>query len=433
MINKKKFSLFVLSLTFLLYWLTLWISINSGSYEFLNFGRNLIYSINYLRFILPFLFSFLIIIFLLYILLKNKFKIKTLHLIFFLYFFSQLIGLYLNDQRVFNIDNYFLSIFAIGTICLFVLFDYYKLDYLYKYIFSLSLLALFLGFNMSFWTELDNLNNLNFYHAFSEKNLNILQQPKARITGLSRMLAIINLFIFLYFFHFKNFYQKKKILIFFSLISILLIFMNSRGTLFCYYAALIYIIFFIKSSEKNNKIKNIIIFIVVPIFIYFSISTYLNETIKDKKETTSYSRVLSTNTSGRTSLWSYTLSNYEYKKIFGYGPQGDRFFLENFEGKEIYGDNVSNIFMYSLLSGGVISSSFLILIFFNIFKIIKKFTINQNHSKSLLLEFFSVTCLIFFSIRSVFENSFGVFSIDFLLTYLAISYLIKSKKKLISH
>lgn len=427
MINKKKFSLFALSLTFLLYWITLWFSINTSPYEVLNFSLNLKYSINYLRFILPFLFSLLIIIFLLYILLKNRFKIKTLHLIFFLYFFSQLIGLYLNDQRDFNINNYFLSIFAIGTICLFVLFDYYKIDYLYKYIFSLSLLALFLGFNMSFWTELNNINNLNFYDAFSEKSLNILQQPRIRITGLSRILAIINLFIFLYFSHFKNLYHKK-ILIFVSIISILLLFMNSRGTLICYNAALIYIIFFVKSSEKNNKIKNIIIFIIVPIFIYFSLSTYLNETIKEKKETTSYSRILSTNTSGRTYLWTYTLSNYEYKKIFGYGPRGDSFFLKNSEGKELYGDNVSNIFMYSLLSGGTISSFFLILIFSNIFKIIKKFTLSQNYSKSLFLEIFSVTCLIFFSIRSIFENSFGVFGIDFLLTYLAISYLIKSKK-----
>ena len=158
--------------------------------------------------------------------------------------------------------------------------------------------------------------------------------------------------------------------------------------------------------------------------------TYSNENIRKKEEIKTYSRILGANTSGRTFIWSHTLRNYEYKKIFGYGPNGDRFFLKEFDKKIHYGDNTSNIFIYSLVSGGIISLPFLILIFFNIYSVIKIFIKNKskNFYTNSVIENFSYICLIFFSIRSIFENSFGLFSIDFLITYLSLTYLISLKK-----
>jgi O-antigen ligase len=205
--------------------------------------------------------------------------------------------------------------------------------------------------------------------------------------------------------------------------------MQSRGTLVCYFSSMAFIIFFITRNDKNYKIKKILIFIIIPIFLYFSVNHYINENIKKEDEIKTYNRILYTHTGGRTSIWSYILNNYEYKKIFGYGPQGDRFFLKDFEKKKYFGDNASNIFIYSLVSGGIISLLFLILIFFNIFLIIKKFIKNKstNFYENSLIKNFSIICLIFFSIRSIFENSFGVFGVDFLITYLSLSYLVSLK------
>jgi hypothetical protein len=62
------------------------------------------------------------------------------------------------------------------------------------------------------------------------------------------------------------------------------------------------------------------------------------------------------------------------------------------------------------------------IIFYEILKILI-----QNHKKKIKVNFiyikFSIACLIFFSIRSFFENSFGLFSVDFLMTYLSIAYI----------
>jgi hypothetical protein len=336
----------------------------------------------------------------------------------------------LNDQKNFNIDNIYLVILALGTISLFILCDYYKLDYLYKYFFFLSLLSLFIAFNLSLLPKLTDVIHLNFYDAFNEKSSNILDQSSIRITGLSRILAIINLFIILYLYNLKKFYLKRLLELLIIISSLLLLFMQSRGTLVCYFSSIACIIFFIANKKKYYKIKNILIFIIIPIILYFSINHYLYENIRKKEEIKTYSRILGANTSGRTFIWSHTLRNYEYKKIFGYGPNGDRFFLKEFDKKIHYGDNTSNIFIYSLVSGGIISLPFLILIFFNIYSVIKIFIKNKskNFYTNSVIENFSYICLIFFSIRSIFENSFGLFSIDFLITYLSLTYLISLKK-----
>ena len=56
-----------------------------------------------------------------------------------------------------------------------------------------------------------------------------------------------------------------------------------------------------------------------------------------------------------------SLEYYDLNKIFGYGPQADRFILNSLSNK--YGNNVSNASIYSLLSGGYLSLISIILIY----------------------------------------------------------------------
>jgi hypothetical protein len=248
--------------------------------------------VNSLRLILPLLFSILSSIYFFYILITKKIKISKIHLYFFIIFISQLIGLYLNDERDFNIDNTYLIILAFGVIFLFILCDYHELNNLYKYFFAITLISLLAAFNLSIWQKMHEINNLNFYEAFNERSVNILKQANIRITGLSRMLAIINLFIILYLFSLKNFYVKIIFKLFIIFSTSLLLFMQSRGTLICYFTSLTFIIFFFLDKKIKNKIKNILLFIIIPIFLYFLVNGYLLKNIKNKEETKTYNRIL---------------------------------------------------------------------------------------------------------------------------------------------
>ena len=428
------------SFLFLLHWSLLWGSINTSHSEFFGFGRNVIQSVNSLRIILPLLFSILISIYFIYIFFTKKIKIKKIHLYFCAIGISQLIGLYLNNERIFlyfdnengfDMTNINLIIFPFAVIFLFILCEYHSLKYLYKFFFAFVFFFLILIFNFSFWPKFYNFSDLYFlYEIFNPHDTNIFEEPSIRITGLSRILAIINLFIILYFLNLKKTYFKMFLQFFIIICTTLLFFMQSRGTLLCYFVSLVFIIFIIWNDKANQKIKGILLFIMTPLFLFFLINNHLQKNIKLKDISESNIRALTINTSGRVQIWSFTLKNYEYKKIFGYGPNGDRFFLKDFDKKKEFGDNVSNNFIYCFISGGIVSLFFLTLVFFNFLLILKKFIKKktENLNKSLFIENLSIVCLIYFSTRSIFENSFGIFSVDFLITYLSFSYLSSMKE-----
>ena len=128
------------------------------------------------------------------------------------------------------------------------------------------------------------------------------------------------------------------------------------------------------------------------------------------------------NTSGRTTLWKVSINRYQKDFIFGYGPQADRFLLKDH--KNEYGNNVSNALVYSFLSGGYpalicmiclyLYFLYLMLIFFFLKRELYKFNFKLKNNNKLII--ISMTFAIFFMIRSLVENSFSLFSVDFLVT-----------------
>ena len=115
----------------------------------------------------------------------------------------------------------------------------------------------------------------------------------------------------------------------------------------------------------------------------------------------------------------------ENDKVFGYGPQGDRFIFKGSEIKDKFYNNSSNALIYSLLSGGYFGILVMFLIYLNIiFKIyicLKKLKIFDNYNQITLK--LSVCYVIFFLIRSLFENSFSLFSIDFMIFIVSATYI----------
>ena len=120
---------------------------------------------------------------------------------------------------------------------------------------------------------------------------------------------------------------------------------------------------------------------------------------------------------------------YEKNRFFGYGPQG----MSADWSSNIYGNNVSNTMIYGLLSGGYFSLTILILIYiYTAYIVLNYFLINKiclnkfSINKENIFVVASIVYTVFFMIRSLFENSFGVFSIDFLIVILSL-FIIENK------
>ena len=132
-------------------------------------------------------------------------------------------------------------------------------------------------------------------------------------------------------------------------------------------------------------------------------------------------------TTGRLELWIDSIEFFDKKKFFGYGVQGDRVVITEInkiknQNANPYGNNVSNGAIYSFLSGGYLA----LIIFLILYLVNLKFGI--DFLKKLLssekldpLVQYSAVIVFFFTVRSIFENSYALFSVDFLLFLLAIS------------
>jgi hypothetical protein len=168
-------------------------------------------------------------------------------------------------------------------------------------------------------------------------------------------------------------------------------------------------------------------------------STYIsnlfpgNEAIKSHNRTTDINNI----SSGRTTIWSNSLNIiYEKKLIFGNGPQSDRLLLSNYyKNKNLesseemkFGTNSSNAIIYSILCGGVISLFFLLQIYYLIFAKLINFFFRIKKEQKNFLNYFLITSLCFLIFRSIFENGFALFGVDFCL--LCLCYYILNLKKL---
>jgi len=459
-IIKKYFSF--ISIAFYLVWISLILSLNTSLEEIQYFGQDIVKTINALRLILPLIVSFIITLVLVYVTIKKK-KISTYNGFFYLwfaYFFFQIISGLINGNEITisnqsNIDilNYFntwqyqkhihLPVLSIASIiCLFLVQQKkikleYFLNILIGIIALVSLVLIFIIFANS------ETVSFNLYYLIDpDYNNKIINQPVPRITGLSRMLAIINIFALSFvLFRDLNKYNKIYLFILINILSIFIISAQSRGSFLCFYLSIMYMIFFLVKKNIKKKIKLLVMIVLFPILTTFALN-FIAVKIKQqhlKSEVvvappSSENRYFKYTDSGRNILWKKALTKYNYQNLFGYGPQADRrLLLATDPRKEIhnYGNNVSNGFIYAFLCGGYLSLIFYLIINFkiitNIIKNIKTIN-NYKNNYSIFYYKLSSTFLIFFFIRQNFENSFSIFSIDFLIVIVCTFIINKSKK-----
>ena len=137
--------------------------------------------------------------------------------------------------------------------------------------------------------------------------------------------------------------------------------------------------------------------------------------------------ISNTTTTGRLKLWTDAINYYEKEKFFGYGIQGDRYLITKIN-NEIYGannpfgTNISNGAIYSFLSGGYLAILFFLILYCVVFYLgINIFRKIISKSKIEPIIIYSSIIMFYFTLRSIFENSFALYSIDFLLFLLAVS------------
>jgi O-antigen ligase len=431
----KNSSLKIILVTWIFLWLSIGVTPKNLEYNLLSFSD----IINIFRVFTPVIFT--VILFILIILIKlfykkdkNKENYFCFVNLFLVYFFLQVIGLYQNEFLKFNLENLYLVILGLGVLAIFIInkfFDnrnYDKLLHVSIVICFLSSTIIFflLGIKNNFYTFLDIIYiNLRAIYDINLDNKFLLNTWYPRSTGISRTFALINVFIIIYLLFFIKKKTIKYLFYFISFIYTSLIwFLQSRGSLLIFFVTISMIIFFMKNKIKY-KIFLFFLIIFLPIILSQSVVSIASNFNKKKASVRTETNIQLENlralkdysSSGRITIWEESLKTYNRNKIFGYGPQGDRFLLENKEKVSQFSNNASNALIYSLLSGGYLAVLVFLLIYFSILKkiyiCIIRFKVFQNNEDINIK--LSVSFALFFFLRSFIENSFSLFSIDFLI------------------
>jgi len=458
----------------------IWLSINSGPIDIYKFFENLnfIYLnlfipdkypelfrfiINFVRAISPILILIINVLIIFYSFDKkmlNKFN-KNYSILFFLFFsVLQIFVLIVLKQ-----DNFFYSIYwnfamlSVLTIYLILINNNKNFSIIFLYI-SISLLwivlcvfliPVFKNYLFSettlYGTEMLSISSFSF------------DQPRPRVTGLSRIALILYIFHLCIFLR-ETITRNLKIInfIMFIILSTIIFLFLTRGAVGGLIIVNFLLFFIYKNIKLYKKIFFILFLIIIPILLanginsikanfvikdekvkvkfidnskseiqlrYFGfIEEYTNDG-NDKKKTNEYkswskNKKITVFLSERNLFWKAIINKSKENIFFGFGAQADRRFT---------GMPVSNGYLYILICGGIISLiSFIIFLIYlakNMFLIMKYRLINNN---SYILNI-SIMISIFLMFRILFENTFLIFGIDFLVFIQSCIYLENKLKK----
>ena len=427
-------------------------SINTVQDDFVKFfyleKKNFFNYLNFFRFIAP---TFIIILLSFFFTFKKN--INKLLLYFFLYGIWQILIFTIQNPGSLNyIVNYQLILNSISILLIFLLADQYDVELEKKILFILivyiSLISFFFYSKLIF-EFIDNKNLLYLYGTdtlFPEsKNF---EQANPRVTGLARMFLLI--FYFLFFYHLNI--SNKFVKIIFFLISFFLIMgvyaTQTRGGIIGILIFIIFYLFFFR-EKLIKKLLYILCLILIPMVTFEGI-IYVKKNFHTTANKSSLNdAALNTNnvfdsriaknisSSGRIDIWKISFKIIKEKKIIlGKGPQADRLLLSEHQGKSILNNNVpifdnnsSNALIYSYLCGGLISFTILLIVYFLILKQIFFYLfIKKTISKKYFIINFALITIIFLTVRTVFENGYAVFGVDYLFCITCYFILIKSYK-----
>ena len=442
------------NISFILLYISIWLSLDSSIYNLINLTYDNFYSdifknrntgrisdINYpllfdifisLRFTFPYLiFAILFILFrkdLLKISLDGNFRI-VVYLIFFSFTLQAIIPFF-GENSIFNVT------FALTSLILLINLIYFYNYFDLKKVFLIGLIILFfittVYGSVLIHHLIFNSPSLNLYGMWPE-NLAVLQflsNEVPRSSGISRSSLI--LMIPLGFYFLINQKINYKVYIIYLFFTFLMLSTQSRITLFGYVLGVIvfscYILIFNNTSRFKDKIKKYLTIIILPIIVW----AFCLEILSSLKNTPAYieyfSDKLNINTnnndvldadlegkyielfrpmdkksfsSQRTKDWKNIIEKND-NYFLGYGAMGDRHLINQ---------SASSLYFYNYASGGLMAVFFFLVLIFRsiyvctslIFKIFKY----PNKDNYLVLS--AAFIMFFLIIRSIVESSFAVF------------------------
>jgi hypothetical protein len=416
----------ILILIILLSWAHQWLSIGSfinASYEYFSINSILTYRNQSL-----FIFAMNLIIFFFN---KEKNIKKNIFFYFFLIpaaYLLGLINLLIDTPSEKDVSFFWHFTFILQMInALLIINNFYKIDGADDAILLKINLIILLIYTVIIYTAQDFYlrveYHINFWNFKISTNSN----------GISRILSMINIFLTC-----NYFIKKRNMIILFLIffINFMIISMESRQGVILILVQLLLVIFYCyKKNELIKKIlKYLLVLIIIPVclsFIYknspknsrlYLFQGELKNFTKDKGFENNINEI----TTGRLNKWKISsnhIINSETKNLlFGNGPEFDRKILQ------AKGNDVANGMIYIILCGGIFGLfSFFITIKKSSNIIFSAFNNKKKFNKDVYF-CFSIACIISLTLRTLVENGFLVYGVDFLLAISSFFYTAKKLK-----
>ena len=139
--------------------------------------------------------------------------------------------------------------------------------------------------------------------------------------------------------------------------------------------------------------------------------------------------------SGRIALWKRSIDLVISKKLYlGFGPQADRYLLSERAIEDgmnpAWGNNSSNAIIYCMLSAGLVGLIFILIVYMNVTILLFRTLFRKRLKPMSFFMAFNISVLTFLVLRSLFENGFTIFGIDFILFVISYYYLKEDLVKL---
>lgn len=415
-------------------WITSWtaVGINPGHL----FNSNFTDILYFIRGAIP-LFNFLLLIFFIFYY-KKIFPIKNIFFFLFVfYFILQILGSiysknsYLDLYYLVNCFNVLVvTCFAfqkkdaeVRNILFYILLIFISLNFIY-----------FFFLNFITFIKIPYSMYLGWGHAVEKYSGNFgVNSYMPNVLGISRNGMILFILLFLYNESKKNILPTITIILL-PILATCLILLQSRATILIYLLFLFFYFIFFTKKNLFNSFKYVLLFLIIPVLLFALINyiKFINLTDENKKIIESskiYTNVTSelywlnnphylrqlpkgNFSSDRIDDWK-NLINLSKKSFFGFGPQGDR---------NIYNKTASNGLLYAFVCSGYIG-----VIIFAVICILSSYRslifLVKNKSNKNRYTFFSVFIVFFLMIRSIFETSFAVFGIDYVIFIYSIFYV----------
>ena len=234
----------------------------------------------------------------------------------------------------------------------------------------------------------------------------------ARETGLSRMAAVPAIVSLTLLLSGRGWKRWASVPVFLASLYIMWI-MQSRGALFSFVGALFFVLLF--GHKRGRGALTFSSFVALAVIFVFVVSQSELESLWQHATRGTGAEGFVT-ASGRYDIYAELFSKSMDSPLFGYGPQADRLFALN----------AQNAFVYALLCGGVVGATFFVAAMISAWRALIALALRAWRLPERERLMFQMTgaVLVFATLRSLPENNAALFSVDLLLQYPAMLYLV---------